>query len=144
MLEVKGNIWDFYDKGETICITTNKIVKKSNCALVMGKGLALEAKNRFPGIEIDWGRAVLFSGGKTCYFPLQRLIMFPTKDHWKNPSTIELIRQSFWELTQLMDSYKLGKVYLPKVGCGNGGLSWEEDVLPRIKQLDDRFIFVSE
>ena len=36
---------------------------------------------------------------------------------------------------------RINEIYLPKVGCGNGGLKWE-DVKPHLKFLDDRFIVI--
>lgn len=147
MLEVKGNIWDFHDAGEIICITTNTTCKnKYPMPLVMGKGIALEAKNRFPGIDIDWGLIVRVcpNENKTSYFPFNRLVMFQTKTDWKLPSTIEIIKASLHNLLSLMNTYNIKSVYLPRIGCGNGGLNWEEDIKPIIKNLDDRFIFVSK
>ena len=47
MIEVLGNIWDYYENGFPICITTNGNVSGIGYN-VMGKGIALEAKKRFP------------------------------------------------------------------------------------------------
>lgn len=129
MIELKGNIWDYYGKA-TLCIPTNKIVNKITGALVMGKGLALECKQRFPSIEIDWGREVLYKGGKVCYYPSDKLIMFPTKNDYKKPSTLEILKKSLYELDELIDSYDIRDIIMPRIGCGNGGLDWEKTVKP--------------
>jgi hypothetical protein len=61
MIEITGNIWDYYDKGYNICITTNGFVKKDGCA-TMGRGTALQAKRRFNGIDRKLGSML---GGPT-------------------------------------------------------------------------------
>ena len=49
MREVIGNLWDFYDRGAHVAITTNGSISGNNLA-VMGRGVALEAKQRFPAL----------------------------------------------------------------------------------------------
>ncbi|MCZ2224447.1 MAG: hypothetical protein LC122_12560 [Chitinophagales bacterium] len=47
MIEVIGNLFDFVNIADAICITTNGIVK-SNQEAVMGAGIALQAAEKFP------------------------------------------------------------------------------------------------
>jgi len=54
MIEITGNIWDYYDEGYSICITTNGFVNSKGCA-TMGKGIALQAKRYFRGIDRKLG-----------------------------------------------------------------------------------------
>lgn len=42
-----GDIWQVFDNADLFCITTNAILDK-NGELVMGKGIAGEAKKAFP------------------------------------------------------------------------------------------------
>ena len=46
MKEVTGNIWDY--PADIVCITTNGSTTRNGSA-VMGKGIALQAKERYPG-----------------------------------------------------------------------------------------------
>ena len=49
MQEITGNLFDYINKVDIICITTNGFVK-ANGECVMGKGCAKEATRRWPGI----------------------------------------------------------------------------------------------
>ncbi len=144
--EIKGNIWDFYDKGEFICITTNGVVKNDG-ALVMGKGIALEAANRFSELPKYWGHYVKTNGNKVYPATKIRLFSFPTKHHWSDKSDINLIKASIIQLNGYLNSFYLDKIYIPRPGCGNGGLKWEEVKEQLSKMIfppDSRMIFVSK
>ena len=140
MKEINGNLFDY----PVICITTNGIIKTNN-RLVMGKGIALTAKQLYPDIDLQLGLAVKELGNipHLITHNNQIIISFPTKHHWRDNSDLVLITQSISNLILLANSYTLTNVYLPKVGCGNGNLSWFEVKLLLDKYLDDRFIVVS-
>lgn len=136
MMEIKGDIFSI--PADAIGITTNGIVDRSGRA-VMGKGIALAFKNKYPGINLILGEKLklgnkvhLLISGKPNIFS------FPTKNHWKDPSDIELIKKSLLELVELTNSNKWKKVILPRPGCNNGKLDWNE-VRKYCELLDDRF-----
>ena len=56
MILEKGNMWDAFGKG-IFMITTNPI-RRTDGAVVMGRGIALEAKTKFPSIPYDFGNAL--------------------------------------------------------------------------------------
>ncbi|KAG4086783.1 hypothetical protein H8356DRAFT_1086906 [Neocallimastix lanati (nom. inval.)] len=131
-------------KNTCLCITTNGKVKKNGLA-VMGAGIALHANKRFKLDEIlgkklqKFGNHVFDLG---IYGSGFHIASFPTKNHWRGKSSKKLIEQSAVELVELADKIGLTEVYLPKPGCQNGHLNWE-DVLQIIeKQLDDRFTVI--
>ena len=143
MVEQFGDAWEL-SKGNILCITTNGHVKKSGEA-VMGRGIASQAKERFPALPAYLGDNLLRLGNHVYWLGKWGkwfLISFPVKHHWKELADLELIEQSVQELKDiLIESQML--VYLPRPGCGNGRLYWE-DVQPLLsKKLDDRFIIVS-
>ena len=85
MKEVIGDIWDYHDQGHWIVITTNGIVK-SNGEAVMGKGIALQAKQRYPDLPKELGQSITFCGNTVRVlgrppFSGYRLVSFPTKHH---------------------------------------------------------------
>jgi len=61
MKEITGDIWDFYEKGFWIVITTNGNVK-DNGEAVMGKGIALQARQRYPLLPSMLGKGILEIG----------------------------------------------------------------------------------
>ena len=136
------NIWELMHEFDAICVTTNGIVKSDGKA-VMGKGIALQARNLFPGIDVAlaghlklWGNipAIIWHDA------MCKIVSFPTKNDWKDKSSLELIDQSAFLLSHMIEGYGWTKVAMTKPGCGNGGLNWA-DVEPIIvKHLPDMVI----
>ncbi|SRR5260221_11850 len=132
MREYRGNLWDTMAGG--ICITTNGYVKPNGRA-VMGRGCALEAKERIPGIDKILGRVIKSQGNHV--FPLieynrYMVYSFPVKHNWWEKADIELIKRSCQELCKFV--YDGRVIVLPRPGCGNGRLKWE-NVKPVIEPL---------
>lgn len=130
--EIEGNIWDYYNEGFFIVVTTNLGWKK-NGHNVMGAGIAKQAANKFRWLPKNYGKFCKTHGhrGAIYVFTRARLIMFPTKPLiWKTPwlswnqdSDLELIDQSCKQLRKfLLATKKQIKVAMPYPGCGNGGL----------------------
>lgn len=135
--------------GDALCVTTNGVIKKDG-RLVMGAGIAKEIKNRFPGVDSILGKYVskygnrVFRVGKVNFSEKSiTLFSFPTKNHWKDKSDLNLIEQSCIQLKQLVNKFRIeGDIYIPAPGCNNGGLNWEKEVKTVVeKHLDeDRYI----
>lgn len=142
MIEQVGNLWDFHAAGGWVCITTNGFVTSKGC-LIMGAGVAKEARDRYPGLDRRWGDITMRAGQGVILDPLTRLIAFPTKYHWRQPSDLTLIARSATQLVKLAPDQP-DKIYLPRPGCGQGRLHWK-DVKPVIEPIltDDRFIVVT-
>ena len=121
------------------CVTTNGIVKP-NGSLVMGAGVAKEAARRFPELPHLLGQLVDEKGNHVFIIEKFGIASFPTKHNWKNNSDMDLIVQSCRELKWL--SKKWDYVLLPRVGCGLGGLEWDNQVKPVVGSYldDDKFI----
>lgn len=123
------NILDAIDL-DAICVTTNGVVMK-NGQLVMGAGVALAFKKKYPRLPLDLGIRVKNSGNQVyCPTPYANpfIISFPTKNDWKDPSDIKLIETSAIQLQHRIDDMLLKKVGLPCPGARNGGLSVEQSL----------------
>ncbi len=139
--QARGDLWELA-RGKALAITTNGSLKKDGSA-VMGRGIALQAAQRFPGLPRRLG-IYLQKYGNRCFY-LGRwgdytLVSFPTKRRWRERADLELVKVSAVQLVRIADKFGLSEVYLPRPGCGEGGLVWEavEPVLKRV--LDGRFI----
>lgn len=120
---------DFFDFDADIMINT------VNCVGVMGAGVALAFKKRFPEMFDDYAekcRSGIIRPGLPSVW-LQKdmiskdieIINFPTKNHWKNPSEYHYIDDGLEWLSKYLED-KSGKVVtLPALGCGHGGLDWD-------------------
>lgn len=119
---------DFFDYKADIRINT------VNCVGVMGAGVALEFKNKYPEMfrayvdvckrkEIAPGKPFLWE--EYDLFSRCIIINLPTKLHWRNPSEYDYIeRDLIWLRNFLRDKNEKTVVTLPALGCGHGGLNW--------------------
>lgn len=119
---VCGNIFD--SRAQTLVNTVN-------CKGVMGKGLALEFKKRYPDMYDDYVkrcRAGEVNIGKPyLYRAKDRWILnFPTKDHWRRRSTLAYIEQGLRYFVAHYQEMGILSVAFPRLGTENGGLDWEQ------------------
>lgn len=138
MTEITGNIWDFKSPRTPICITTNGFVK-ANGECVMGRGVALQAKQRYPKLPIQLGTRIKQFGNKTFYFPDYDLITLPVKHNWFEAADPILITNSCLQLVEMAKGEYIElweKVYLVRPGCSNGRLTWDI-VKPLIEPILD-------
>jgi hypothetical protein len=138
MIELTGNLWNYHAASIPICITVNGAIRRDG-ACVMGRGLAKQAAQKFPQLPYTIG--MLFKqreGMRVCALPEYCMFTFPVKYHWSDTGDLDLIELSGFQLKELVDGEKFETVALPRPGCGNGRLKWE-DVKPRLHMLDDRF-----
>ena len=146
MNTVQGDIFDYLGIANAICIPTNMIVDKFGAA-VMGAGVALAAKKKFPGIDRNLGY-LLKKQYQPCVnliynFEKTKILSFPTKADWRKKSLVDLIDKSAYELWLMTNRNKWTDVVLPPPGCGNGGLDFQHEVLPILmRYFDERFTVV--
>ena len=121
---VFGNIFDS---------DAEALVNPVNCVGVMGAGLALQFKQRFPGNyryykrECKEGRIAL---GQVLVVPISMtnpkyIINLPTKKHWKDKSHLWVIGNGLAALRREINELDIKSVAIPALGCGLGGLGWE-------------------
>lgn len=140
-----GNMWTAYTAADLFLITTNSTLKKSSHALVMGRGIARQAKERFPGLDVALGRQIqALCGNQGIYgllvsprWPTAKLGAFQVKQHYSQPASLELIRRSTATLCAWSAEHPTATVSVNFPGIGNGRLH-SEDVLPIIAQLPDQ------
>lgn len=140
MLQITGSIWDFPSSWRVIPINT--VVNGTK--LVMGAGVAKQCRDRYEKIDIVFGALINRNGICVQAYMPQKLILFPTKNHWRHRSTYELIEKSTMELANHCDKYPgFDNIVMPRVGCGLGGLEWPivRGILERY--LDNRFTVVT-
>ena len=120
-----------YQTGDIFEAQTQVIVNTVNCQGVMGKGLALAFKQRYPAMfpvyqqECKTGK--LRIGRPTLYQKSSPWILnFPTKNTWKANSKLEYLEKG---LEYFVANYKkagITSIAFPKLGAQNGKLSWND------------------
>jgi len=140
--ELNIDLWDSFFNFHIRVITTNAITDKNGNA-VMGKGIALQAKERYPGIEKKLGELLKNEGNHVFELVPDKLISFPVKNDWKDKANFELIERSCIELLYLIQERKWNKVVMVRPGCGCGGLDWLE-VKTVVENLLGGYVVVTE
>ena len=113
---------------ESKCTT---IVNAVNCVGVMGKGIALEFKRRYPEMydeyvdkckagEVKVGKPYVYNNADG-----MKILNFPTKDHWRSPSRLSYVIDGLNWFIKHYEEYEIKSIAFPTLGCGNGGLTWE-------------------
>lgn len=124
-----------YLKGDLLSSKAKTLVNPVNCKGVMGKGLALEFKKRWPQMFLDYqeycktgdlriGKPVLLFGDKE-----KQILCFPTKDNWRDRSSYKIITDGLSGLSENWGDGRdvtLGSIAFPALGCGLGGLEWQK------------------
>mgnify|MGYP001600838980 CR=1 FL=1 len=138
MQEIFGDFWQF--NSDVYCVTTNLVLNKKGEA-ILGKGIAKQFRDKFPGIAQDLGYIIKNNKAKVAFIPQinwkwdKNVMAFPTKYDWKNFSDIKLIKESAQSLNKYSMDFPNYKFLITRPGCGNGGLNWEKQVKLAIKDI---------
>ncbi len=106
------------------------LVNTVNCVGVMGAGIALEFRKRFPDMYEEYVRR--------CQMHLVRLgepylyrrllppwvLNFPTKQDWRSVSRLDDIVRGLAYLSQHVREWGITSLAVPPLGCGQGQLEW--------------------
>lgn len=103
-----------------------------NLVGAMGAGVAKTARDTIPGIyERYLATYNLINPDQTITHRHDGVLylMIPTKLDWRDPSPRDLVVCNLNRLAVMLRRHpELGPVALPPMGCGNGGLDWENDI----------------
>jgi hypothetical protein len=148
-----------------VAITTNGFTKRDGSA-VMGRGIAKQAVSSWPWLQNQLGVYLRKYGNRAFYLDRKlRIVTMPVKptsrpfgqcdivQHmmgkfkfgdrvpgWACTAEMGIIERSAKQLVEMADKFGWDGVLIPRPGCGNGELDWD-DVKPALESiLDDRFI----
>ncbi len=142
-----------YQKGDIFESKAQVIVNTVNCQGVMGKGLALAFKQKYPAMfkvyqqecrtgKLRIGKPTLYQGSTPW------ILNFPTKDSWRANSKPEYLQKGLEFLVAHYKNAGIKSIAFPKLGAQNGKLSWDEvgPVMAQyLSQLDiDVYIYIAE
>lgn len=106
------------------------LVNTVNCVGVMGKGIALEFKNRFPDMYKDYvircKKRMVKLGQPYLYKSVvgKWILNFPTKDHWRSNTKLNDIIRGLQHLKRHYKKWGIKSIAIPPLGCGYGQLEW--------------------
>jgi O-acetyl-ADP-ribose deacetylase (regulator of RNase III) len=125
-----------YVKGDIFCSPAQTIVNTVNSKGVMGKGLALQFKKRYPAMYEEYKKAC--EQGKLRVGVLlppykvnerRWILNFPTKNDWRFKSSLKYIESGLICFIEKYKEWGITSIAFPRLGCQFGGLSWK-DVKP--------------
>lgn len=128
-------------KKDIFSLNSEVITCPVNCKGVMGKGLALQFKKRYPQVESAYkafckDKVITPTSGGLVYLNSENfpkiIWLLPSKNHWKDKSNLNNILKvvkefcSDIQFTETVKEQAYNEVSIPKIGCGLGGLNWED------------------
>lgn len=129
-----------YRQGDILRAEADALVNTVNCVGIMGRGIALQFRNAFPanfamyktacdrGL-VQPGQMLICESGQ---IEPRYIVNFPTKRHWRGKSRMADIEAGLDDLVAQVQRLGIRSIALPPLGCGLGGLDWNE-VRPRIE-----------
>lgn len=135
-------------QGNILLDPSEAIVNPVNCVGVMGKGLALQFKEKYPENfkvyaracsrkQVHLGRVFTWKNTGEGH---KWIVNFPTKRHWKDISYISDISTGVYDLYLFLQDHDVKSIAIPPLGCGLGGLRWDDVksvILERLHVLRD-------
>ena len=133
----------FFSELQTLAVTVN-------LQGVMGKGLALRAREQFSDVYVEYEKACRakkitatrpylykretsvpdeltdLKPNKPIKNPVKWFLLFATKRHWRTPSRLEDIESGLEWIQKSFQKAKIESLAMPALGCSLGGLSWIE------------------
>jgi len=145
-----------YKRADLLQEDVDAIVNTVNCVGVMGRGIALQFKNKFPenykkyaaackNYEVQPGKMFVYQTGQLTNPKF--IINFPTKRHWKGKSRIEDIENGLVDLVNVIKKYNIKSIAIPPLGSGLGGLDWQvvkQKIETSLQSLEDTKVIVFE
>lgn len=145
-----------FTRGNLLKAKAEAVVNTVNTVGVMGKGIALMFKEAFPDNtrqyesackagDVQVGR--MFVVERHELFGPKWIVNFPTKKHWRHPTKMEWVTEGLQDLRRFMAENKIKSIAIPPLGCGNGGLAWNDvrhEIVNALSDIDDAEIIIYE
>jgi len=128
-----------HQKGNIFASTAQTLVNPVNLVGVMGKGLALEFKEKYPPMFDQYKRLCDQKKFKIGMLHLWKghpkwVLNFPTKLDWRDLSGPEIVEAGLFKFVNTFKEKGINSAAFPRLGCGEGGLDWEDVVKPMMEE----------
>ena len=129
---ISGNIFT------TQCQT---LVNTVNCVGVMGAGIALECRLRYPEMHQRYvnlcSNQKINIGTLWIYKAPERWILnFPTKRHWKYPSKMEFLHAGLEKFSSTYKDKAIESIAFPLLGADKGGIPQQQSLDTMMNYLE--------
>ena len=133
-----------FTTGNLLSAPTQALVNTVNTVGVMGKGIALQFKEKFRNNFKIYEKVSKTGDLKIGKMLVVRentmegeklIINFPTKTEWYKKSQYGYIEEGLKDLVKVIADYQIKSIAIPPLGCGNGGLQWDKVKAMLVEQL---------
>lgn len=139
-----------YEVGDMFLSNADCLINTVNCEGYMGKGVAYQFKLKFPENNKDYIKACrkgeLYVGTLHSYVEDGvTIINFPTKNKWKEKSKMSYIETGLERMVELLPQLSVKTIAIPPLGCGNGGLNWQDVkrlIEEKLSPIDEKYVFL--
>jgi len=121
----------YHETGDLFTAKTTHIVVPVNNVGVMGKGVALQARQRYIGLQGCYSFGCSLGNqamhGATFYNDLRwthGIICLSTKNHWRDAGSLPLLDKGLITLAAWLKQHPDTSIALPRVGSGLAGLAF--------------------
>lgn len=167
MKELIGeDLFDQIATSDAICITTNCTLM-ANGKNPMGGGCAGAAARKWPELQEIYGRLLSLAPNVPVIMGWASktnsdnfvsalddttgistrthtaVVAYPTMVDISEDANLKLVRRSAKLLIEMADLFYWNSVVIPRPGAGIGGLDWDTEVKPELRELlDKRFVLI--
>jgi O-acetyl-ADP-ribose deacetylase (regulator of RNase III) len=135
-----------FTNGNLLKSDVEALVNTVNTVGIMGKGIALMFKDAFKenyelyeaackAGEVKVGH--VFVTHRNELFGPKWIINFPTKKHWRHPTKTQWVIDGLQDLRDFISKNNIKSIAIPPLGCGNGGLDWQNVKKLLVEALSD-------
>lgn len=146
MREICADLFeDLHRPNHIVAISTNGTIKRNGRG-VMGRGCALEAMLRYPSLPAQLGLHLKLHGNVPGYLAVGqphrpvRFLSLPVKHQWYQEADVDLIQMSLRYLEAQAQEMPSVTFHVPRLGCGNGRLSWLGLIAPLMQDLPENVL----
>lgn len=121
------------------------LVNPVNTIGVMGAGLALQFKQKFPDMYEYYKEicsAGIFLEGQNLTYDTKwedrhiTILNVATKGHWRDKSNLAIIDKCITNIYEYIADNNIESIAIPALGCGLGGLKWPSVRVMFVDKLD--------
>jgi O-acetyl-ADP-ribose deacetylase (regulator of RNase III) len=136
----EGNMTIRTGTGNILDANVDALVNPVNTVRVMGAGLARQFRHRWPEMFEEYRVTNLTIGKihvwKTGQEVPKFVVNLPTKEHWRDPSKMIYVTAGLKALVEAVSTHGICSLAVPALGCGLGGLLWEDVRREIVTELD--------
>jgi len=141
-----------YEKRDITTIRTGTIAHGVNCQGVMGSGVARALYDKWPEVKEDYLKCkdnrALGVVQTVQVEPSLYVVNCFTQEHYgrdgRRYASPEAISEALDRVCNFVrkSPFLPEEIYLPRIGCGLGGLDWERDVEPILQELEAKHMYI--